>query len=119
LDNDHKRDFLIVLQEIKTAGRVNAEWVPWGTSHFGYLSAMGAMETRPECLGCMQRMTDTPVAFVELYGGRQPSMSLPIPVCRICAKKSIDELKAITRGVIRELFPNMPVRFCHTKEEQA
>jgi hypothetical protein len=109
-------DFSVLEQEIETAGYVNAELVPWGTHHFGFLYAVGVMEGRPECLTCMQRTTDIPAAFVELYGGNQPSMVLPIPVCRTCAKKSIAELKVITESRVRKLFPNMLVRFCQTSD---
>ncbi len=98
-----------LMAEARASGEIHVLLVCPHTEEWDLIDAM-TMEQRQGCLDCTS-FPDIPRGFVGIHASDNASVSLYIPICDRCWRKSAHKLRVRTRKIIKDLIPDVPIRF--------
>jgi hypothetical protein len=100
--------YRILESEARACGVIYVEFVAAWTEEFARFDAL-TMPQHPRCMACECR-PDMPAAFVNVFAGKDATVSMPMPVCEGCVHQT-KRLQRMTRKILAPLLPGVPVDF--------
>jgi hypothetical protein len=98
-----------LMAEARASGMIYALLVCPHTQEWELIDAM-TMEQRQGCLACAS-FPDVPKAFVGIHAGENATVALYLPICDRCWRKSVHKLQARAQKIIKDLIPDVPIKF--------